>query len=119
MSVTKMQSRYSSLLSEREKITLELDKAKSKEQYYSNYLKSLEAEEKELDRKRRNHRIFTRGGILESFLQKPLILSDEQVYVLLKVIFHKPEVDALLKRMIAESERKLVEDADPAGDPTE
>ena len=81
--------------------------------------KALEAEIKGLVRKQRNHRIFTRGGMLEAFLQKPLLLSDEQVYALLKVIFHKPEVDALLKRMIAESERKLLEGADPYRDPTE
>lgn len=107
------------LASAMERTAKELKRMKGRERSLKNELKALEHNEKELERKRRNRRIFTRGGMLEAFLQKPLLLSDEQVYALLKVIFHKPEVDDLLKRMIAESERKLLEDADPAGDPTE
>jgi len=69
--------------------------------------KALEAEEKGLRRKERNRRIFTRGGMLEAFLLEPLLLTDDQVHTLLKLIFHKPEVDRVLKEMIEESRRKL------------
>ena len=71
--------------------------------------KALEAEEKGLRRRERNHRIFTRGGMLEAFLLKPTLLTDEQVHSLLKIIFHKPEVNAVLNRMIAEAEEKIEE----------
>ena len=71
--------------------------------------KALEAEEKGLRRRERNHRIFTRGGMLEAFLQKPTLLTDDQVHSLLKIIFHKPEVNAILNRMIAEAEEKIGE----------
>ena len=73
-------------------------------------IKVLEAEEKSLLRKQRNHRIFTRGGMLEAFLQEPLLLTDDQVYSLLKVIFHRPEVDQILKQMIKDARRKLCEE---------
>ncbi len=71
--------------------------------------KALEAEEKGLRRRERNHRIFTRGGMLEAFLLKPTLLSDDQVHSLLKIVFHKPEVNAILNRMIAEAEEKIEE----------
>ena len=104
---------------DRERAMQTLERTQIKCRCLENELKALEQEEMELARKRRNRRLFTRGGMLEAFLQKPLLLSDEQVYALLKVIFHKRSVDALLKRMIAESEGKLLEDADPYRDPTE
>ena len=73
-------------------------------------IKALEAEEKSLLRKQRNHRIFTRGGMLEAFLQEPLLLTDDQVYSFLKVVFHRPEVDQILKQMIEENRRKISEE---------
>ena len=76
----------------------------------SHEIKALEAEGKSLLRKQRNHRFFTRGGMLEAFLQEPLLLTDDQVYSLLKVIFHRPEVDQILKQMIEDSRRKLCEE---------
>ena len=72
-------------------------------------IKALEAEEKELRRKERNHRIFTRGGMLEAFLLEPLLLTNDQVYAS-KIIFQKPEVDLVLKQMIEERKQKLSED---------
>jgi len=73
-------------------------------------IKALEAEEKGLRRKERNHRIFTRGGMLETFLLEPLLLTDDQVYALLKIIFHKPETDRVLKQMIEERKKELAEE---------
>ena len=76
----------------------------------SHEIKALEAEGKSLLRKQRNHRIFTRGGMLEAFLQEPLLLTDDQVYALLKVIFHRPEVDWILKQMIEDGRRRICEE---------
>ena len=72
--------------------------------------KALEAEEKGLRRKERNHRIFTRGGMLEAFLLKPTLLTDDQVHSLLKAIFHKPEINEMLNHMIEEAEKRIEED---------
>ena len=91
------------LLTERERNEVKLT-------YHKNRLKALKHEEAQLERKTRNHRIFTRGAMLESFLLKPTLLTDDQVHSLLKAIFHKPEVNEILNRMIAESEKKIEED---------
>ena len=76
-----------------EKLKAEKRRNEAKIRQVSHEIKALEAEGKSLLRKQRNHRIFTRGGMLEAFLQEPLLLTDDQVYSLLKVIFHRPEVD--------------------------
>ena len=93
-----------------EKLKAEKRRNEAKIKYVSHEIKALEAEEKSLLRKQRNHRIFTRGGMLEAFLQEPLLLTDDQVYSLLKVIFHRPDVDQILKQMIEENRRKISEE---------
>ena len=93
-----------------EKLKEEKYRNEAKIKYVSHEIKALEAEEKSLLRKQRNHRIFTRGGMLEAFLQEPLLLTDDQVYSLLKVIFHRPEVDQILKQMIKDARRELCEE---------
>ena len=93
-----------------EKLKAEKRRNEAKIRQVSHEIKALEAEEKSLLRKQRNHRIFTRGGMLEAFLQEPLLLTDDQVCSLLKVIFHRPEVDQILKQMIEENRRKISEE---------
>ena len=68
--------------------------AEGKEKHYSDQMKILRREQEQLERKKRNHRIFTRGAMLESFLRKPLLLTDEQVFQLLKTAFNVPAVQA-------------------------
>ena len=93
-----------------EKLKAEKRRNEAKIRQVSHEIKALEAAEKSLLRKQRNHRIFTRGGMLEAFLQEPLLLTDDQVYSLLKVIFHRPDVDQILKQMIKYARRKLCEE---------
>jgi len=93
-----------------EKLNAEREQNEAKLRYHKNQLKALRHEESELNRKARNHRIFTRGGMLESFLLRPLLLTDEQVHTILKVAFHPKEIGDLIKRFIDENERKLSED---------
>lgn len=93
-----------------EKLKEEKCRNEAKIRQVSHEIKALEAEEKSLLRKQRNHRIFTRGGMLEAFLQEPLLLTDDQVYSLLKVIFHRPEVDRILKRLIEDARRGIFEE---------
>lgn len=71
-----------------------------RKRYYETDLKIWEAQKKELLRKQRNRRIFTRGGMLESFLREPLIMTDEEVHDFLLEVFRMPEVDALLRKVL-------------------
>lgn len=93
-----------------ERLNAEKSRNETKLRQLSHEIKALEAEEKGLHRKERNHRIFTRGGMLEAFLLEPLLLTDDQVYKLLKTIFHRPEVDRILKQMIEEGKRRTYEE---------
>ena len=92
-----------------EKLKEEKHRNEAKLRQLKHEQKALEAEGKGLRRRERNHRIFTRGGMLEAFLLKPTLLTDDQVHSLLKIIFHMPEVAAVLNRMIAEAEEKIEE----------
>ena len=51
-------------------------------------------------RKERTHRLCTRGGMLESFLQEPDRLTDDDVMLLLKLIFHRQDTQELLKKLL-------------------
>ena len=70
-----------------------------RKRYYETDLKIREAQKKELLRKQRNRRIFTRGGMLESFLLEPLTMTNEEVHDFLLEVFRMPEVDALLRKV--------------------
>ena len=69
-------------------------------------------EAKQLDRKRRNRRIFTRGGMLESFMQRPLQLTDDQVYRLLQTAFNTEDVKALENTLINEAAQTVIQAAE-------
>ena len=60
-------------------------------------------EAKQLERNRRNRRIFTRGGMLEHFLLRPLLLTDDQVYRLLQTAFNTEAVQMMEKALINEA----------------
>ena len=79
---------------EQEKDQLEqgITQAEEKERRYNIQTKILLREQSQLDRKKRNHRFFTRGAMLESFLKKPLIMTDDHVYELLKTAFSQSDV---------------------------
>ena len=66
------------------------------------------AEAKELTRKARTRRLCTRGGMLESFLEAPNILTDDDVMDLLTFIFRQPVVRKNL-RLIIEDRKKTIE----------
>ena len=62
--------------------------------------KILERQMSELTRKERTHRLCTRGGMLESFLQEPERLTDDDVMLLLKLIFHRQDTQDILKKLL-------------------
>ena len=70
--------------------------------YYKQQDKMLQSEIKRLTRNERTHRLCTRGGMIEAFIQEPEKLSDDQVMELLTVAFHQPAVSDLLQKMLEE-----------------
>ena len=81
------------------------------------------AEAKELTRKARTRRLCTRGGMLESVLEVPSILTDDDVMDLLTFIFRQPVVRKNLRLTIndrkkaIEEKRKEEIDAEAEEDP--
>ena len=62
--------------------------------------KRLESEIRRLNRSERTHRLCTRGGMLETFLREPTILTDDDVMELLRFIFHSEAVQKKLNLLI-------------------
>ena len=83
-----------------EKLNRELEKSEKKLQKALNDEKALQHQLKKLTRSERTHRLCTRGGMLETFLQEPERLTDDDVMALLKVIFRKPDVQEMLKKLL-------------------
>lgn len=73
-----------------------LAQLEKRQKYYNTEIKICETKMKEYNRKKRNRRIFTRGGMLEAFLREPLLLSDNDVHEFLQKVFRIPEVDGML-----------------------
>ena len=69
-------------------------------------------EAKQLERNRRNRRIFTRGGMLERFMQRPLLLTDDQVYQLLQTAFDTEAVQTMEKTLINEAVQAVTQAAE-------
>ena len=69
-------------------------------------------EAKQLERNRRNRRIFTRGGMLERFMQRPLLMTDDQVYRLLQTAFNTEAVQTMEKKLISEAVRAVTQAAE-------
>ncbi|MBR3237194.1 MAG: DUF3847 domain-containing protein [Oscillospiraceae bacterium] len=86
----------------------QLRQAQDRERYLQQQRHILLHEQAQLDRKKRNHRIFTRGGMLEAFMKKPLLLTDEQVYRLLQTAFGTREVREAEAALIAEATEHAV-----------
>ena len=70
------------------------------EEYPAKIVLALQHQLKQLTRKERTHRLCTRGGMLESFLQEPERLTDDDVMLLLKLIFHRQDTQELLKKLL-------------------
>ena len=83
-----------------EKLNRELEKSEKKLRKAINDEKALQHQLKQLTRKERTHRLCTRGGMLESFLQEPEHLTDDDVMLLLKLIFHRQDTQELLKKLL-------------------
>ncbi|MCD7785738.1 MAG: DUF3847 domain-containing protein [Oscillospiraceae bacterium] len=62
--------------------------------------KILTNEMRRLTRSERTHRLCTRGGMLETFLKEPMLLSDDDVMELLTTVFNEMGVQEKLNILI-------------------
>ena len=69
--------------------------------------KQQQAEAKELTRKARTRRLCTRGGMLESFLQAPSILTNDDVMEFLTFIFRQHSVQEKLHCTIVDRQEAI------------
>ena len=90
----------------------EQKKSEKKIRYYKDKEKILKHQISTLTRKERTNRLCTRAGMLESFLQRPSDLSNDQVMELLRIAFRQEPVKTALNQMIKEIEEgeKIDED---------
>ena len=66
------------------------------------------AEAKQLPRKARTRRLCTRGGMLESFLEEPNILTDDDVMEFLTCIFDMNSVQRKLNQVIVDRTEEIM-----------
>ncbi len=83
-----------------EELAAEKDHSEKELRYWTDREKILRHQESQLTRKERTNRLCTRAGMLESFLEHPAQLTNEQVMDLLKVAFRQPEVKQRLREML-------------------
>lgn len=78
------------------KLREEIEYANEHLRYYQQQEKITQSEIQRLTRRERTHRLCTRGGMVESFIKKPELLTDDQVMELLTLAFRQPEVSERL-----------------------
>ena len=81
-----------------EKLNQEIAKAEVKLRRAQHEEKILEHQIKTLTRKERTHRLCTRAAMLESYLPHPEAITDEQVSLFLKLLFHQESTQQLRKK---------------------
>ena len=72
-------------------------------------LKAMERQARDMTRRQRTKRLCTRGGMLEHFLERPELFTDDQVMELLIIAFREAKVDAALNAMLAEATGQSLE----------
>ena len=70
------------------------------------------AEAKQLTRKARTRRLCTRGGMLESFLDEPGLLTDDDIMELLTCIFDQKLVQRKLNQIIVDRKEAIIAEID-------
>ena len=96
----------------KEQLHKDLEQAQKRRKYLSDQEKVLGREARELDRRQRTRRLVERGAILEKYLKKPLILSNEQVRELLGTAFSLTGTQIALEQIIAEAELRALPEED-------
>lgn len=89
-----------------EKLNRELEETEAKLRRAQHQEKILEYQIKKLNRRERTHRLCTRGAMLESYLPHPENVTDEQVNVILKTLFHRNDIRQFIAKILAENEKE-------------
>ena len=84
-----------------EKLNQEIEKTEKKLRRAQHEERMLEHQIKTLTRKERTHRLCTRAAMLESYLPHPEAITDEQVSLFLKLLFHKDSTRQLMEKVFA------------------
>ena len=87
-----------------EKLNQQLAKGEARLRRAQHEEKILEHQMKQLTRNERTHRLCTRGAMLESFLIRPEVLTDDDVMDILKQAFSQTDI----KEVVAESVKDRV-----------
>lgn len=82
-----------------QKLNREIEKSETKLRRAQQEEKILQHQVKQLTRKERTHRLCIRGAMLESYLPNPDMVTDEQIALLLKILFHRSDVGQLMDRI--------------------
>ncbi len=91
----------------REELQRELDEATAKLEQYQHQGQRLENRLRyytEGERKKRNHRLITRGAAVESVVPAVRGMSERDFYRLMENVFSLPEVTALVNRAVDQQE---------------
>ena len=83
-----------------ERLNRELEKSEKKLRKAINDEKALQHQLKQLTRKERTHRLCTRGGMLESFLQEPERLTDDDVMLLFFLVWGFTVIGKIIWRLL-------------------
>ena len=83
-----------------EALNQEIEKTEKKLRRAQHEEKILEHQIKTLTRKERTHRLCTRAAMLESYLPHPEAITDEQVSLFLKLLFHKDSTRQLMEKYL-------------------
>ena len=84
-----------------EALNQEIEKTEKKLRWAQQEEKRLTHQAKALTRKERTHRLCTRAAMLESYLPHPEAITDEQVSLFLKLLFHKDSTRQLMEKVFA------------------
>ena len=85
-----------------EKLNQEIEKGEKKLRRLEHEEKILQHRAKQLTRNERTHRLCTRGAALESYLPHPELGTNEQVSMILKLLFHRSENRTIIEQVLAE-----------------
>ena len=84
-----------------EKINQKIEDGEKKLHRLKHEEKILQNRAKQLTRNERTHRLCTRGAALESYLPYPELVTDEQVSLILKLLFHRSENRKIIEQVLA------------------
>ena len=86
-----------------EKLGKEIEKTEKKLRRAQHEEKILEHQIKTLTRRERTHRLCTRGAELERYLPHPELVTEEQVRLILKLLFHQDSTRKIVEQVLAET----------------